>query len=105
MLHGLARNAQRSRIGVRRAGVRCYPRRVPSRPRRSLPVRPARNPRAKLLWIRLTRRLSELALDCYPHRSEWQHQFLWSKAGSIAGGTDEIRREILARRLLALPRT
>lgn len=58
----------------------------------------------KLCFTRLTQRLSELAIDCYPGQPRWQRQYLWSKAGSIAGGTDEIQRDIIAHRLLGLPR-
>ena len=71
----------------------------------------------KLVHSSMTRRLSDTALDIlgdeaplWPaagrHLSagSWQRQWLWSKAGSIAGGTDEIQRNIVAERLLGLPR-
>ncbi len=72
---------------------------------------------AKLLHSAMTRRLSATALDMlgddaplWPEMSgelaagTWQRQWLWSKAASIAGGTDEIQRNIIAERLLGLPR-
>ena len=72
---------------------------------------------AKLIHSSMTRRLSAAALDVlgaeaplWPEPARdltagtWQRQWLWSKAGSIAGGTDEIQRNIVAERLLGLPR-
>ena len=71
----------------------------------------------KLIHSSMTRRLSAVALDVlgeeailWPSPSgelaagTWQRQWLWSKAASIAGGTDEIQRTIVAERLLSLPR-
>ena len=34
----------------------------------------------------------------------WARQWLWSRAASIAGGTSEIQRDIIAGRILGLPR-
>ena len=72
---------------------------------------------AKLIHSWMTRRLSAAALDMlgaeaplWPEPAgdltagTWQRQWLWSKAASIAGGTDEIQRTIVAERLLGLPR-
>ena len=71
----------------------------------------------KLVHSSMTRRLSTTALHILGPESplwpdggrdlsagSWQRQWLWSKAGSIAGGTDEIQRNIIAERLLGLPR-
>ena len=71
----------------------------------------------KLVHSSMTRRFSAAALDMLGDRAPlwpepasdlsagtWQRQWLWSKAGSIAGGTDEIQRTIIAERLLGLPR-
>jgi alkylation response protein AidB-like acyl-CoA dehydrogenase len=63
---------------------------------------------AKLLWTDATQHLSAAALDVVGPEAavegRWQRQWLWSKAASIAGGTSEIQRTILAERLLGLPR-
>jgi alkylation response protein AidB-like acyl-CoA dehydrogenase len=71
----------------------------------------------KLAWTDMTQHLSEVGLDltgeasplwpgadALPDDGRWQRQWLWSKAASIAGGTSEIQRNIIAERLLGLPR-
>jgi alkylation response protein AidB-like acyl-CoA dehydrogenase len=62
----------------------------------------------KLQWTETTQHLSELALtilgNVAPLSGEWQRQWLWSKAASIAGGTSEVQRTIIGDRLLGLPR-
>ena len=72
---------------------------------------------AKLAHSRMTRQLSAAALDALGEEAPlwptpagglaagtWQRQWLWSKSASIAGGTDEIQRNIIGERLLGLPR-
>lgn len=71
----------------------------------------------KLFWASLTQRIHELALEIEgpfaqlaagsAHTSDdgrWQLGFLWSRVSSIAGGTSEVQANIIAQRLLALPR-
>jgi hypothetical protein len=64
----------------------------------------------KLAWTDMTQRLSEAALlvtgrDATSAESgPWARQWLWSKAASIAGGTSQVQRDIIAGRLLGLPR-
>jgi alkylation response protein AidB-like acyl-CoA dehydrogenase len=62
----------------------------------------------KLAWTDMTQLLSEAALDVLGADAvldgPWPRQWLWSKAASIAGGTSEIQRTIIAERLLGLPR-
>ena len=71
----------------------------------------------KLFWAGLTQRLHELALALEgPHGAlvagspravedgRWQQAFLWSRVGAIAGGTSEVQANIIAQRLLGLPR-
>jgi alkylation response protein AidB-like acyl-CoA dehydrogenase len=70
----------------------------------------------KLAWTDLTQHLSEAALAVVgeaaplwvgardePAAGRWQRQWLWSKAASIAGGTSEVQRTIIADRILQLP--
>jgi len=67
---------------------------------------------AKLVWARWHRGLGELAMDVAGAASmvtpdgldEWQRLFLFSRADTIYGGSDEIQRNIIAERVLGLPR-
>ncbi|HUC38389.1 MAG TPA: acyl-CoA dehydrogenase family protein [Acidimicrobiales bacterium] len=62
----------------------------------------------KLTWSEMTQRLSRTGLDVLGARSPgsgpWQRQWLWSFAASIAGGTSEVQRNLVAERILGLPR-
>jgi alkylation response protein AidB-like acyl-CoA dehydrogenase len=71
----------------------------------------------KLFWASLTQRLHELGLALEgPHAAlvagsrhavedgRWQQAFLWSRVGAIAGGTSEVQANIIAQRVLGLPR-
>jgi alkylation response protein AidB-like acyl-CoA dehydrogenase len=62
----------------------------------------------KLTWSDMTQMLSAAGLDVIgsdaPGSGPWQRQWLWSKAASIAGGTSEVQRNVIAERILGLPR-
>ena len=63
----------------------------------------------KILWSRWHQRLGELAMEILGAESmtghdEWQRLFLFSRAETIYGGSDEIQRNIIATRALGLPR-
>jgi alkylation response protein AidB-like acyl-CoA dehydrogenase len=71
---------------------------------------------AKLLWSDWHQRLGELAMavrgaaateapDGAAELDELQRLFLFSRADTIYGGSNEIQRDIIARRLLGLPRS
>jgi len=67
----------------------------------------------KVLWSRWHRALGELAMDVHSAASmvasgsgdldAWQRLFLFSRADTIYGGSDEIQRNIIATRALGLP--
>jgi alkylation response protein AidB-like acyl-CoA dehydrogenase len=70
---------------------------------------------SKLLWANWHRGLGELAMDVMgkaglvldgdsPDFNEWQRLFLFSRADTIYGGSNEIQRNVLAERVLGLPR-
>jgi alkylation response protein AidB-like acyl-CoA dehydrogenase len=70
---------------------------------------------AKLIWAQWHRGLGELAMEVVGAAStvargapydidEWQRLFLFSRADTIYGGSDEIQRNIIAERVLGLPR-
>jgi alkylation response protein AidB-like acyl-CoA dehydrogenase len=68
---------------------------------------------AKLLWAHWHRELGELAMTVRGAASmvegpegldEWQRMFLFTRADTIYGGSDEIQRNIIAERTLGLPR-
>jgi alkylation response protein AidB-like acyl-CoA dehydrogenase len=64
----------------------------------------------KLFWASLTQRIHELALEvegagAVRSDGRWPLAFLWSRVSSIAGGTSEVQANIIAQRLLGLPRS
>jgi alkylation response protein AidB-like acyl-CoA dehydrogenase len=71
----------------------------------------------KLQWAEANQRLQELAVDIQSARGQlyqgdpsliddayWQYGFLRARANSIEGGTSEIQRNIIAERVLGLPK-
>ena len=73
---------------------------------------------SKIAWSELNQRMMELVMTLEgpasqlmrgsPHAVEggrWQHHFLRSRANTIEAGTSEIQRNIIAERVLGLPRT
>jgi alkylation response protein AidB-like acyl-CoA dehydrogenase len=71
----------------------------------------------KLQWAEMNQRLQELAVEIQgsygqlyqgeekaQHGGYWQYGFLRSRANSIEGGTSEIQRNIIAERVLGLPK-
>jgi alkylation response protein AidB-like acyl-CoA dehydrogenase len=71
----------------------------------------------KLVWSETDQRLKDLALDLEgpyaalergtaraPDAGRWQYEYLWSRAASIYAGTSEVQRNIIAQRVLGLPR-
>jgi alkylation response protein AidB-like acyl-CoA dehydrogenase len=67
---------------------------------------------AKLMWAPWHRRLGELAVDVLgaaatvtPDGLSWAQQlFLFTRADTIYGGSDEVQRNVIAQRMLGLPR-
>ena len=68
---------------------------------------------SKLLWANWHRDLGELAMDVVGKAGlvlkdgefdEWQRLFLFTRADTIYGGSNEIQRNIIAERVLGLPR-
>jgi alkylation response protein AidB-like acyl-CoA dehydrogenase len=66
----------------------------------------------KVLWSRWHQALGELAMDVQGAASmagedldAWQRLYLFGRAETIYGGSDEIQRNIIARRALGLPRS
>ncbi|MGB2919335.1 MAG: acyl-CoA dehydrogenase IpdE1 [Mycobacterium sp.] len=68
---------------------------------------------SKLLWANWHRELGEIAMDVQGMAGltlqdgefdEWQRLYLFSRSDTIYGGSNEIQRNILAERVLGLPR-
>ena len=71
----------------------------------------------KLLWSETDQRMKELATDLEgpyaalargsahaPDGGRWEYEYLWSRAASIYAGTSEVQRNVIAQRVLGLPR-
>jgi len=68
---------------------------------------------SKLLWANWHRELGEIAMEVRGRDGltltdgdfdEWQRLYLFSRADTIDGGSNEIQRNIIAERVLGLPR-
>jgi len=65
----------------------------------------------KLMWSELNQRMTEMAVDIGGPAAQvddgggWKYQFLRSRANTIEAGTSEVLRNILAERVLGLPRS
>jgi len=65
----------------------------------------------KLMWSELNQRMTETAMDMAGSGAQvgdgdgWKYQFLRSRANTIEAGTSEVLRNILAERVLGLPRS
>jgi len=65
----------------------------------------------KLMWSELNQRMAETAVDVagaagqVGETSGWKYQFLRSRANTIEAGSSEVLRNILAERVLGLPRS
>jgi alkylation response protein AidB-like acyl-CoA dehydrogenase len=60
----------------------------------------------KVMWSELWQELTSLAakLSCPNHRDHWRYQYLESRSATIYSGTSEIQRNIVAERVLGLPK-
>ncbi len=71
----------------------------------------------KLVWSETDQRMKELAIDVEgPYAAlargsrqalddgRWEYEYLWSRAATIYAGTSEVQRNVIAQRVLGLPR-
>jgi len=59
---------------------------------------------ARILTAAAELGLDSQGLDALGAEGTWQHQFLFSPAMHLAGGTDEIQKNLVAERVLGMPR-
>jgi alkylation response protein AidB-like acyl-CoA dehydrogenase len=65
---------------------------------------------AKMLWIDAEQSLHQLAVDVVGpdvwlgRDARWLSDYLWSRAASVYGGTVQIQKNVIAQRLLGMPR-
>lgn len=60
----------------------------------------------KAWWSEFWQDITHFAstLDCPEHREHWRHQYLESRSATIYSGTSEIQRNVMAERILGLPK-
>ena len=71
----------------------------------------------KLVWSETDQRMKELAIEMEgalgalargatpaPDAGRWEYEYLWSRAATIYAGTSEVQRNVIAQRVLGLPR-
>jgi alkylation response protein AidB-like acyl-CoA dehydrogenase len=71
----------------------------------------------KLVWSETDARMKELALEMEgPYGAlargspraidggRWEYEYLWARAATIYAGTSEVQRNVIAQRVLGLPR-
>lgn len=59
----------------------------------------------RVVWSLLWQRVVALGVESSRHQELWRREFLHARSVTIAGGTTQIQRNVIADRLLGLPRT
>jgi alkylation response protein AidB-like acyl-CoA dehydrogenase len=60
----------------------------------------------RLVWSQLWQHAVDagIRIGCPNHEAFWRREYLYARSVTLAGGTAQIQRNVLADRVLALPR-
>lgn len=60
----------------------------------------------KIYWSELVQRIAHagMVLHCAEHEDFWRDEYFESRSATIAGGTSEIQRNVIAERVIGMPR-
>ena len=60
----------------------------------------------RMVWTSLWQEIAECGVDtwCGEHESYWRYRYLETRSATIHGGTAQIQRNVVADRVLNLPR-